>query len=284
MTSLALLTTLLSALPTHPIEIHGDRGARANYPENSLPAFEFALSQGADVLEMDVGVTRDDVLVVYHDLYLNNQLCRGRDGSAITQALAIRKMTWATLQKFECGTSPVNIPQLEDVLKRITSLSHPHSAKIQFNIEAKSLPSNPELSPEPQEFASILVHSIRALKLEDRTIIQSFDHRLLMAIKEIAPKMRTSVLIQGTLPIDPVRMVRLTGADIYSPQAQWVTREQVRILQAVGIKVIPWTVNSEAHWERMLEWGVNGIITDDPRGLRKFLDKKIALQTEVPAK
>ena len=82
------------------IRVHGHRGARAIYPENTLPAFQYAIEQGADVLEMDLAVTKDNVVVVSHDPHINAEICTGpRPG-----AIAIHELTLAELQQYDCGT------------------------------------------------------------------------------------------------------------------------------------------------------------------------------------
>src|ERR1700722_17674259 len=114
-----------------PVLVHGHRGARAVLPENSLPAFEYAISIGADFLEMDVAVTRDDVVVVSHDPKLKPALA------------AIRQLTVAELARY------TTIPTLDQVLDLATR------GPIQFNIEIKSFPKRPELAPPPERFAEL---------------------------------------------------------------------------------------------------------------------------------
>jgi len=69
--------TLAGSEPPRAVQVHGHRGARALRPENTIPAFEYAIAAGVDVLELDMAVTRDNVVVVSHDPYLEPPICTG---------------------------------------------------------------------------------------------------------------------------------------------------------------------------------------------------------------
>src|SRR5580700_4513101 len=91
------MTTPL-AFSAHAIQVHGHRGARAMRPENTIPAFEYAIGVGVDVLELDMAVTLDDVLVVSHDPLLNPEICQGPRAS-----IPIRTLTLKELRQWDCG-------------------------------------------------------------------------------------------------------------------------------------------------------------------------------------
>lgn len=282
-----LITALISLISVSQLEIHGHRGARWFLPENTLPAFEYALENGADVLEMDAVVTADDVLVIHHDLKIDSQICRNKDGSPVKNNLWIRSLTFEQVKAFDCGSQynsefpkqkkipGVKIPSLLEVFEWVKASKSEKAAQIRFNIEAKSLPGEVDHSPNPSFYARLLVDLIKLNGFESRTIIQSFDHRILKEVKELNPKISTSALIAQNYLIDLVRVARLAGADIVSPNADWITTDQIRTLRATGIKVIPWTVNEPAGWERFANAGVDGLITDNPKELKAFLDSRI---------
>src|SRR5579864_3585958 len=185
----ALLTMSSHAEPK--ILVHGHRGARALRPENTIPAFEYAIEAGADVLEMDVAVTKDNVLVISHDPHINPEICTGPH-----PGIAIRQLRLSELREYDCGTlknphfpkqQPVpgtRIPTLDEVLSLSTK------GNIQFNIETKSFPDHPELTPPPDIFAMLMLQVIHKHRLESRCIVQSFDFRTLRAMKRVAPGMR----------------------------------------------------------------------------------------------
>jgi glycerophosphoryl diester phosphodiesterase len=254
-----------------PIEVHGHRGARAILPENTLPAFEYAIVQGVDVLELDLGVTKDNVVVVSHDPYLAPPVCTGPRERA-----NIRELTLAELRQWDCGA--VRNPQFPNQQSRpgtrMPTLDEVFSlaprGNFRFNIETKINPAEPALTPPPEEFVRLVLDVIRKHKLESRVILQSFDFRTLQAMRQIAPEITRAALYSGP-PRSFVEIAREAGASIISPEHHLVTPEQVREAHAAGLQVIPWTANTPADWARLAAAGVDAIITDDPASLIAYL-------------
>ncbi|MFH1725331.1 MAG: glycerophosphodiester phosphodiesterase [Elusimicrobiota bacterium] len=271
--------------PSRRIEVHGHRGARAVLPENTLAAFAEALRVGVDVLELDLVATKDDVLVVSHDQEVNRTLCLGPGGKKVRGPIPIRSLTVNEVQSYDCGSlknprfpkqKPVpgeRIPTLDEVFRMVLGSEHPAAKTVRFNIETKIVPARPELSPTPGRFAKLVVDAVRKHGLAGKVIVQSFDYRTLAAVKELAPEIKIAVLISENLPDLPA-IAEALGAEIISPNHRWITKEEVRRLQEQGVRVVPWTVNEEDDWIRMLEYGVDGIITDDPERLIDFLSKR----------
>lgn len=247
--------------------VHGHRGARAMFPENTIPAFEYAIEAGADALEMDVAVTKDNVLVISHDPHINPEICQGPH-----PGVAIRQLTLAELRESDCGSlknprfprqQPVpgtRIPTLDEVL----GLSA--RSNVQFNIEIKSFPDHPELTPPPDVFAAMVLRVIRQHKLESRSIVQSFDFRTLREL----PGIRTAALWEGP-PRPFVDIAREALAAIIAPHFALVTPEQVQAAHAANLEVIPWTANTAEDWRKLMDAGVDAIITDDPAALIAYL-------------
>ena len=268
-----LILLLLCAVMPAParILVHGHRGARAIYPENTLPAFEYAIRQGADVLEMDLAVTKDNVLVISHDPHISPEICIGPH-----PGIAIHELTLAELKQYDCGTlrnprfpkqQPVpgtRIPTLDEVfnLARLGTF--------QFNIETKSFPDHPELTPTPEIFARLVLDQIRKHKVGPRVILQSFDFRTLHAMTKIAPDIRLAALYEGS-PRSFVDLAKEAGAHIVSPYYELVTPEQVKASHAAGLEVVPWTANTLQVWQVLIEAGVDAIISDDPAALIEYL-------------
>jgi len=268
----ATILLLCGVMPAaERILVHGHRGARAVYPENTLPAFEYAIKQGADVLEMDLAVTKDGVLVISHDPHINPEICTGPH-----PGIAIHQLTLAELKQYDCGAlknprfpsqRPVpgtRIPTLDEVLNLAPS------GTFQFNIETKSFPDHPELTPTPEVFAHLLLDQIRKHKVEPRVIMQSFDFRTLHAMKKLAPEIRLAALYEGS-PRPFVEIAKEAGATIISPFYELVTPEQVKASHAAGLEVVPWTANTPQAWQTLIGAGVDAIITDDPAALIGYL-------------
>jgi glycerophosphoryl diester phosphodiesterase len=259
--------------PPRTIQVHGHRGARAVRPENTIPAFEYAIAAGVDVLELDMGVTRDNVVVVSHDPYLEPPVCTGPAPRA-----AIRQLTLAEIKQWDCGATRnpafprqqvvpgTRMPTLDEVFVLAPK------GKFEFNIETKIFAGRPELAPPPEEFARLVLEVVRKHRLESRVILQSFDFRTLIAMKKLAPEIRRSALYEGA-PKDFVQIAREAQAQIVSPRYPLVTAEQVRAAHAAGLTVIPWTANTPEDWNRLIAAGVDAIITDDPAGLTAHLKR-----------
>ena len=273
------MITFANAAPR--IQVHGHRGARALRPENSLPAFEYAMAQGVDVLEMDLAVTKDDVLVVSHDSQMNPAFCEGPAGSETL----IRKMTLAELRRWDCGAKAnrdfpkqqavpgTRVPTLQEVFDLVKN----KGSRVAFNIETKLSPAKPELTPTPERFVALVLEIVRKNKLTSRVILQSFDFRTLHAMKKLEPKMRLSALYPYSMAAPhrtPEDLARESGAGIVSPHFTTVRREEVVAAHKGGLTVVPWTANEPAVWDKLIAAEVDAIISDDPAALIAYLKGK----------
>jgi glycerophosphoryl diester phosphodiesterase len=274
MRQLVVLAILASGAWAQTIQVHGHRGARAMRPENTMPAFEYAIAQGVDALELDMAVTKDGVIVVSHDPELRAPVCTGpRDG------VAIHSLTLAEVRQWDCGAKqnplfakqqPVpgtKMPTLDEVFTLAPK------GRFLFNIETKITPQQPELAPPPGEFVRLVLAEIHKHHLESRVVLQSFDFRTLHEMRKIAPKIRRSALYTGA-PRDFVDIGREAGAQIVSPEYHLVTAGQVKAAHAAGFEVLPWTANTPEDWASLVAAGVDGIISDDPAALIAYLKKR----------
>jgi len=147
--------------------------------------------------------------------------------------------------------------------------------KFLFNIETKISAQRPELTVGPDEFVKLVLAAIRKHHLESRVVLQSFDFRTLHAMKKLAPEIRLSALYSGAAR-SFVEIGREAGAQIVSPEYRLVTPEQVKAAHGAGLEVLPWTPNKPEEWGRLVDAGVDGIISDDPAGLIAFLKQRHA--------
>lgn len=259
------------------ILVHGHRGARAVRPENTLPAFEYAIQIGVDVLELDVAVTKDNVLVVSHDPRMNADYCTPPAGWKGTNV--IREMTLAELKQWDCGAkvNPKFPRQVAVPGTKVPTLDEVYAlagrGKFEFNVETKIFAKYPQLTPEPEEFARLMVEAIRRHKLEKRVMVQSFDFRTLKAVKAIAPEIRLSALFEAVGMGDVVEATVATGAQVCSPHLRRVNAKMVERAHAAGLQVVPWTANEPEEWKKLVEAGVDAIISDDPAALLAYLKR-----------
>lgn len=289
------------------LDLQGHRGARGLLPENTLPAFALALTLGVTTLELDTAVTKDGVIVVSHDAMLNPDITRGPDGLWLKRNdLAIHQLTYTELLQYDVGrirplssysqrfpqqqaVDGTHIPRLADVFALARRAGND---QVHFNIETKISPDHPQRTPPPAEFARALIALVREEKLENRVNIQSFDWRSLQTVQQEAPQIATVHLsvqqswqdniranassspwtagkhvsqFGGSLP----KMVKSAGGAIWSPYFGDVSAAAVREAQQLGLKVVVWTVNEERDMVRMIDMGIDGIISDYPDRLRR---------------
>ena len=299
MIRLALIAVFL-ALPAHAFDLQGHRGARGLAPENTLPSFQRALDLGVDTLECDMAITKDGVVVIHHDLWLNPDTTRGPDGLWLDKrGPAISELTFAELQKYDVGRlkpgsdyarlfpdqQPVDgtrIPKLRDLFDLVKRSGN---TTVGFDCETKVSPHERGATLAPEEFAHTVVAEIRNAGMADRTMVQSFDWSTLQVIQKEAPEIRTMYLtspqtlkrsgyaeyspwLAGFAPElhgDSVpRAVHAAGGRIWAPNYTFLTPAMLAEAHALGIVVIPWTVNEPAMIVKLLDMGVDGIISDRP--------------------
>ena len=304
-----VLDVVLAAGTAAAFDLQGHRGARGLAPENTLEGFATALEVGVDTLELDVALTRDDVLVVVHDRTLNPDLVRGADGRWLAaRGPAIRRLSAAELAGLDVGRirpdsgyaaahpaqRPVDgarIPTLAEVF----ALAARHGAdRVRFNVETKLSPLAPDEAADPDAFAAAVVAEVRRAGVASRTTVQSFDWRTLRRVRRLAPEIGTVHLSSAQPGFDTVgagrpggspwtdglrledhgsvaAMVRAAGGTTWSPNARDLDADAVARAQALGLKVVPWTVNDAGTMHRLIDWGVDGLITDRPDLLRDVL-------------
>lgn len=288
------------------LDLQGHRGARGLKPENTLPAFAHALSLGVTTLELDCAITKDGVVVVSHDSTLNPDITRAPDGRWLAGGgSSIRQFTYEELQRFDVGRinpaseyakrfpqqQPVDgtrMPRLADVFALARKSGN---EAVRFNIETKISPLHAERTVTPEVFARAFISLIKKEKLEGRATIQSFDWRTLAVVQKEAPEIATVYLTSVSGFMDNIqadgeslwtaghrvrdhggsipRMIKAAGGAVWSPYQGDLTREAVKEAQALGLKVVVWTVNEPADMRRLIEWRVDGIISDYPDVLRK---------------
>jgi glycerophosphoryl diester phosphodiesterase len=239
--------------------VHGHRGARARLPENTLPAFAYAIGLGVDALEMDLAVTKDGVIVISHDPILQQPLCTGPQASAV-----IRELTFAEVRQWDCGAGS-RVPTLDEAFQ-LAGLG-----AFDYHIEIKSFPDQPQYTPPPEEFARIVLEKIRHYRLERRVAVLSFDFRTLVAMRRIAPDFRLSALTESD-PRDFAAIAKeAADAEIVSPDFHLVTPQKVAAAHATGLQVVPWTANTPRDWQMLVDAKVDAIVTDDPAALIEYL-------------
>lgn len=305
----ACLFALGIARTAQAFDLQGHRGARGLAPENTLPAFRKALELGVDTLECDMAITKDGVVVIHHDLRLNPDTTRGPDGQWLDRpGPALHELTFDELQKYDVGRLkpgsryaagfpdqiPVDgtrIPRLSDLFDLVKQSGN---AKIGFDCETKVSPIDRDATLPPEEFTRRVIAEIRKAGMQQRLMVQSFDWSTLQIVQKEAPEIRTMYLsAPGTLKPTPEgrpspwlagfapelhggsvpKAVSAAGGKIWAPNESFLTPALLAEAHALGIIVIPWTVNDPAAMGRLLRMGVDGIISDRPDVLQVELRK-----------
>jgi glycerophosphoryl diester phosphodiesterase len=274
------------------MDLQGHRGARGNRPENTRPAFIFAFEQGMTTLELDVVLTKDEYLVIHHNVNTNPALCTEANGVEINEE-PIRSLKLSRLQKLNCGaTYNPKFPEqqlsefeqlmsLEEFFHFISDLEskNPKATELKFNIELKFPTDCPQR--DINAAAARVVKVITKAKMAHRTTVQSFNLESLTAVQKINNQITLSALfmpsqkealtlIAGGSTKQSEIIVQATeiGVDVISPHHLFVDADFIAQAHRVDLKVIPWTVNDPARMLELMNLGVDGIISDYPEVLK----------------
>jgi glycerophosphoryl diester phosphodiesterase len=302
-------------------DLEGHRGARDLYPEDTLPAFKYAMDLGVTTLEMDCQITRDGIPVVSHNARLDSHLTRDAGGAWIAKGHEplIHALTLAEVRRYDVGAiNPADrdyfeahgktqkaipgtrIPTLDEVFRMVEASGN---RKVLFNIETKSYADRPtyDYGPDPSTFARLILEVVKKHHMEDRVMIQSFDWRTLLEVRRMDKSITLVALTvdskdlsdgimrecgrKGCSPWmagfdiddfegDYVKAAKAINADIVSPYYKEATKALIDEAHGVGMKMVPWTVNKREEMIRLIEWGVDGIISDRPDILKEVLIEK----------
>jgi glycerophosphoryl diester phosphodiesterase len=270
------------------------------WPENTLAAFAGALELGVSTLELDCGITRDGVLVVTHDPELNPDLTRGADGRFLAATgPRIFDLSCGELERYDVGRlkpgsayaarfpeqQPVDgerIPRLTEVLELARRRGE---GRVRVAIEVKTFPEQPELTATPETFAAALARDLAETDTLALVSIMAFDWRVLAAVRRLMPDAATVALTEqqpvgdtvrlgapqaspwlgglepGSFGNSVVRLVKASGAGTWGPDYQDLNAGRIAEAHALGLRVVPWTVNATGDMERLLGFGIDGMTT-----------------------
>jgi len=226
------------------------RGASGHRPENTLPAYELAVEQGADMIEIDLHRTRDGAIVVTHDEELAGIGGRGE----------IAQATLAEVRALDAGAGEP-VPTLDEVLDGFAT-------RIPFNLELKR---GKQADYPGLEQASL--EAVNQRGLLPRMLFSSFYDPVLARLRALSPEARVALLISRKFPQRAVERAKALGAEALNPEDSLVTAGLVREAHAAGLAVYVFTVDEEAELRRFLELGVDGIFTNHPDRLRAIVDE-----------
>jgi glycerophosphoryl diester phosphodiesterase len=240
---------------TRPLLI-GHRGYPALCPENTLASFERAMQAGCDMIELDVTLTRDRKVVVIHDDTLD-RTTNGKgpvSGHALEEIKALDAGSW-----FDARFAQERVPELSEVIKLT-------AGRCMLNIEIKE--SAFEAIYPVDAIEHQVVKLVKTSGAMDRVIISSFDTRILERIAAMDAPPAVAYISDHGADKSVLEMLLKMRAFSWHPRFKILTRAQVDMLHAAGLKVFPWTINTRKEAEKLLALGVDGLICNELRVMR----------------
>lgn len=281
-------------------DLQGHRGCRGLRPENTIGGFRHAMALGVATLELDVGLTADGVAVVYHDVALNPDITRGPDGAFLARpGPLLRDLSAAELAGFDVGRlrpgsdyareypdqvgqDGARIPALAEVVALVAGAAAP----VRLDIEVKVLPDQPAATAPFEAITQVVLATLEQARMTGQAAIRSFDWRVLDWLSLHRPDVGRAYLTEPAT-LRPAwlagrkvqgkpawRLVAEAGGRLWSPLHKGLARSEIEDARGAGLAVVPWTVNVPADMRRLLDWGVDGLITDFPDRLRAVLAER----------
>ena len=294
------------------IKIYGHRGARGDLPENTLESFKYLFKNNINAYETDILISKDLIPVITHDFRLDPSFTKDNEGNWITdENIIIFDLSYDELLKFDVGALNklsrygrrfVNQKTLENQkipkLSELLELSSKNkSENLLINLEIKSTPDEENLTPTPEEMVKLVMKEVNKSNLQNKIIISSFDWRTLTEIKNLYPEISRAYLsflqqagikIKNTiynrspwmsfLPFfekyELPKIIKSQGGKAWHPYHKDITKKLVEISHQEDLPVNVWTVNEEYDMLKMIEYSVDGIMTDYPLRLKELCDKE----------
>lgn len=269
----------------------GHRGARGLMPENTIPSMKKAIDEGANVIELDVHISKDKEVVVAHDPYINRIFSLLPDGSEIpeedSRKYLIYQMEYPQIRKFDVGSRfhekfsdqekmETYIPLLSELIDSVEAyIAEKDLPEIIYNIEIKAnTKKDGEYQPAPEEYVELVMEVVKNSSIRDRFYVQSFDIRQLQEVKKNYPEVVIGFLTSDREASFEENIEKIGfDPDIYSPNYKMATEELIQKTHNNNMKFIPWTVNTSEDMDRLIKMQVDGIITDYPNILTEVLDQ-----------
>ncbi|MCR5071454.1 MAG: glycerophosphodiester phosphodiesterase [Bacteroidales bacterium] len=271
---------LLAACQGKPaIDVQAHRGGAGLMPENTIPAMQHALDLGVNTLEFDLHLSQDGQVVVSHDSYFHPRYSTRPDGTLVQEEDPkeyLYTMPYDSIARYDVGQRfverwpgqekmAVGKPLASDLI----DFAEGYAKKpVNYNIEIKSWPGEGEgtLWPEYHVFCDTCVPLLLSKNLGERLIVQCFDTRALNYMHAKWPELTLSYLTEDYDGGDIETL--LQNLDFvpqwWSPESSVVTPENVAWCHAHGIGVVPWTVDDPAEMRRLVDCGVEAIISNYP--------------------
>jgi glycerophosphoryl diester phosphodiesterase len=279
-TALILLLLALASCQNKPfIDVQAHRGGAGLMPENTIPAMQHALDLGVNTLEFDLQLSQDGQVVVSHDSYFHPRYSTRPDGTLIQETDPkeyLYTMPYDSIARYDVGLrfvdrwpGQVKMAVCKPLASDLIDFAEGYAKQpVSYNIEIKSWPGEGEgtLWPEYHVFCDTCIPLLLSKNLGSRLIVQCFDTRALNYMHATWPELTLSYLTEDYDGGDIEAL--LQNLDFvpqwWSPESSVVTPENVAWCHAHGIGVVPWTVDDPAEMQRLVDCGVEAIISNYP--------------------
>lgn len=290
LTTISLFFIIFQTMAQLKIDVQGHRGCRGLMPENTIPAFIKALEIGVNTLELDIVISKDGKVVVSHEPYMSSTICLDSSGNEIAndKQANIYEMTYKEVAAFDCGSKfhskfpeqekmKVSKPLLSEVIDTVEKYLVEHNLpKVKYNIELKSTAKGDDIyHPKPDEFSKIVIDLLKEKEMVERVIIQSFDERILESFHKIAPEFELAFLVANIASMKKNLDKLSFKPPYYSPHFKLVSKKTIHQAKALDIGLVIWTVNKEKDIKKMIELGVDAIISDYPDRVVKLMEARV---------
>lgn len=268
--------------------IQAHRGGAAIYPENTIPAMLHAVDLGVPVLEMDMHISKDSLVIVSHDAYLNPAKALTPEGDTIAagdKSHTLYSMPYDSIRRYDVGTrfNPAfphkasircEVPLISQLIDTVENhVKEKALAPVSYNIEIKSSrEKDGVLTPDYRTFTDLCMKVLLSKNLGDRLLIQSFDTDGLNYLHEKYPDVRLAYLIsdEGESLEELMAKINFTP-QVFSPESSWVTAERAKQVHAMHMQLIPWTVDTKEEALRLKALHADEIITNRPDSMQVWL-------------
>ena len=265
----------------------GHRGTRGLMPENTIPAMKKGIAVGANTVEFDIHITKDDKVVVYHDASFDPAYTSMPDGSDIPagerKKYTFYQMKYDHIRQFIIGKkyypqfpeqhlTVTYAPLLTEMIDSVEAFTRvQHYPPVYYLLEVKSGPATDGTEqPAPEEYMRILMKALKPKlkQLNGRLLVHSFDIRPLQILHRDYPNIPLGFLT-GDKKISFEENMKQLGfiPAFYNPEYHLLTPALLSKCHAQGMKVLPWTVETTGDMQRLKDMGADGIITDYPNRL-----------------
>jgi len=294
------------------IRIYGHRGARGDIVENSLEGFKYTFDLGIKAIEFDVVVTKDNIPILFHDYRLNKDMVKDSNGNWLDKPdLKIIDLTYEEISTYSIDSlkpdsvyskrfkkqkpaKGAKIPRLTDLFKLVAEKKN---KDVFLNLEIKTTPTQDAVTPDNKSMVSLILKDIQKFELEDRIVVTSYDFRNLYELKkQNSNVLRGFITLQQdlsttkknvyegspwmakTFPLEDLfllpNLIKSLEGHVWSVFYRDLTKQNVELAHKHGLAVNVWTVNREKDIIKMIDYGVDGIITDYPKKVQDICKLK----------